>query len=216
MGKSARDDDRAARRERPLSRRAFCVGACSAAALVAFGGAGAATAHAKVVRPPGGQDDDHLLSACIRCERCVQSCPRGVIVLSHLENGILNARTPQMYLKADYCDFCLDENEGVPLCASRCPTGALAPSRAGSDKPIGVASITRDWCLAYHATGCHACFDACPFEAIVLDDEARPQVVAEKCNGCGACEAACISLTAGSLELESNATDRAIVVRPLE
>ena len=34
----------------------------------------------------------------------------------------------------------------------------------------------------------------------------------EKCNGCGACEHACISLSSGSLA--TGATDRAVVVVP--
>ena len=34
-----------------------------------------------------------------------------------------------------------------------------------------------------------------------------------KCNGCGACEAVCVSAQAGST---MNASERAIVVKPLE
>ena len=35
-----------------------------------------------------------------------------------------------------------------------------------------------------------------------------------KCNGCGACESVCVSLQNGSIS--AGATERAIVVRPLE
>ena len=41
-----------------------------------------------------------------------------------------------------------------------------------------------------------------------------PVVDVDACNGCGACELACISLSAGSIT--AGATDRAIVVRPTE
>ena len=36
----------------------------------------------------------------------------------------------------------------------------------------------------------------------------------DKCNGCGACESVCVSLQNGSIS--AGATERAIIVRPLE
>ena len=61
------------------------------------------------------------------------------------------------------------------------------------------------------------CYDACPYEAIELTGEgANPHVsvLADKCNGCGACESVCVSLKAGSIV--SGAQERAIVVKPIE
>ena len=46
--------------------------------------------------PPGGQDESHLVSACIRCERCYEACPRRVIVPAHVEDGLLGMRTPAL------------------------------------------------------------------------------------------------------------------------
>ena len=43
---------------------------------------------------------------------------------------------------------------------------------------------------------------------------AHPVVIADRCNGCGACESVCVSLKAGSIA--SGATERAIVIRSLE
>ena len=40
------------------------------------------------------------------------------------------------------------------------------------------------------------------------------QIDQGKCNGCGACESVCVSLQNGSIS--AGATERAIVVRPLE
>ena len=54
------------------------------------------------------------------------------------------------------------------------------------------------------------------YSAIELKDEGGanpiPYVVEDKCNGCGACQAACLSLSSGSIK----STERAIVVRPIE
>ena len=72
-------------------------------------------------------------------------------------------------------------------------------------------------CLAFRDTGCRYCYDACPYEAIELTGEgANPHVsvLADKCNGCGACESVCVSLKAGSIV--SGAQERAIVVKPIE
>jgi ferredoxin-type protein NapG len=196
-----------------ITRRSLCVGVGSIAALMALGCTKFVNSDA-LVRPPGGQDENRLLERCIRCEKCIEVCPRGAIKLTHIEDGLLTMRMPQMNFYSDYCDFCVEENDGVPLCASTCPTAALVESEAinAEVNGLGHAGINTDWCLAYHDTGCHICYDSCPYGAIELDDQRRPYVVADRCNGCGACEAACVSLTAGSRAIATDATTRAIVV----
>ena len=77
---------------------------------------------------------------------------------------------------------------------------------------IGKAHITTGWCLAHRLIGCRFCYDACPYEAMGLDEQGRPFVIEEKCNGCGACECACVSFKNASIS--QGATARAIVVRP--
>jgi ferredoxin-type protein NapG len=62
--------------------------------------------------------------------------------------------------------------------------------------------------------GCRECVDACSYEAMSIESDHVPAVDENVCNGCGACEFACISLSAGSLSV--GATDRAIVVQPQE
>lgn len=198
-----------------ITRRSLALGVGGVAALAALGCLRFVPAQ-MLVRPPGGQDEEALIANCIRCEKCVEVCPRDAIKLAHIEDGILVMRTPQMDFYRDYCDFCAEENDGVPLCAATCATGALSVSAgSASDVVLGTAILKKDWCLAYHDTGCHVCYDACPYEAIELDELRRPYVVVDRCNGCGACEAVCVSLTNGSRSLSSDATTRAIVVEPV-
>lgn len=206
---------------RSVSRRTLCIGVGSTAVLLGLGALRYA-GHNPLVRPPGGQDESHLVSACIRCERCYEVCPRKVIVPAHIEDGLLGMRSPALNFDANYCDFCQEENGGVPLCCEVCPTDALSLAEgATADATIlGLAVIDQWQCLAYRETGCRECYDACcearETPAIELTNDAstpRPVVIAENCNGCGACESACISLSAGSIA--EGAQARAIVVKPL-
>ena len=201
-----------------VSRRSLVIGVGSTAALLGMGALRYA-GHTPLVRPPGGQDEAHLVSACIRCEKCYEACPRKVIVPAHIEDGLLGMRSPALDFDANFCDYCADENGGEPLCVKVCPTEALQlPSGATAETTLlGVAVIDESQCLAFRDTGCRYCYDACPYEAIELTGESsnpRVAVLPEKCNGCGACESVCVSLKAGSIA--SGATERAIVVKPIE
>ena len=198
---SEEDEISSKRAKGPLdvSRRALLIGAGSTAALLGLGALRYA-GHNPLVRPPGGQDEARLVSACIRCEKCYEACPRGVIVPAHIEDGLLGMRSPALKFDADFCDYCADEN------------GATAENTL-----LGLAVIDEAQCLAFRDTGCRYCYDACPYEAIELTGEgANPHVsvLADKCNGCGACESVCVSLKAGSIV--SGAQERAIVVKPIE
>lgn len=199
-----------------ISRRALCLGVGGIAALLALGGVGAVAQGEAQVRPPGGQDENRLIGACIRCEKCYEVCPRDVIAPAHIEDGIVGVRTPVVDFSKNWCDFCEEENGGDPLCVKCCPTKALSlPADATAQGTIiGIAEIVTDWCLAYRLIGCKFCSDACPYDAIELDSDGRPQVIAELCNGCGACEAACVSMQNGAIS--AGADSRAITIRPLE
>ncbi len=199
-----------------MSRRTFGLGVGGAVALLALGGLSAIPAQAQV-RPPGGQNETHLVSACIRCERCVEACPHKALRPARIEDGILGVRTPTVDFDEGWCNFCEDENGGVPRCVQFCPTGALALDAGAEARStiLGKAVIIRDWCLAWNMNnGCKFCYDACPYEAMELEAGGRPIVLADKCNGCGACQSACVSLKDGSIT--AGATSRAIVVVPEE
>ena len=198
-----------------VTRRALCIGTGATAVMLGLG-ALRYVGHNPIPRPPGGQDEMHLVATCIRCQRCYEACPRHVIVPAHIEDGILGMRSPALDFDSNYCDFCTEENGGEPLCVKCCPTGALTLDEGATAETtlLGLAVLDRTTCLAYRETGCRECYDACPYEAIEIDGDNRPSVIADRCNGCGACEAACVSLSAGSIV--TGATERAIVVRSLE
>lgn len=117
-----------------MSRRTFALGVGGAGVLLAMGGLKLVPAEAQV-RPPGGQDESRLVASCIRCERCVEACPRGALRPAHIEDGIVSVRTPTTNFNDGWCDFCADENDGVPLCVAACPTEALALPPTRPPKP---------------------------------------------------------------------------------
>lgn len=201
-----------------ISRRSVIAAAASAAVLGGLGCLKYVQA-SPLVRPPGGQAEDNLVTRCIRCQRCMEACPRRVIVSAPLEEGIIGVRTPALRFDASWCDFCSSEHDGVPLCVANCPTQALSLSDGiPAEKHIlGLAVIDQKTCLAWRDTGCRYCYDACEYQAIELDHNPtspRPSVITDRCNGCGACESVCVSLKAGALV--EGATHRAITVVPLE
>lgn len=79
----------------PLTRRTLCIGV---GATVAMAGLGALryVGSEPLVRPPGGQDEENLVSRCVHCYRCIEACPEKVIVAASLDAGVLNMRTPRM------------------------------------------------------------------------------------------------------------------------
>ena len=220
-----------------MTRRTFVIGAGSAVALFGLGSL-RYVGSTPVVRPPGGQDEDALIGACVHCYRCVEACPYKLIVPSKIENGVFGMRTPRLEFSDNYpgqldamkfCDFCAQANGGVPLCAQACPSGALDLDSAvqTGNVVLGVAKVDTNLCLAYRGAHCTFCHDACVkargedalaihFRDFVKDADKSallPVVDADKCNGCGACESVCVSVQAGSTR---DAKTRAIVVKPVE
>jgi len=198
-----------------VTRRSIIAGVGATAALCALGGV-RFFGDNPIVRPPGGQDFNRLVGACIRCEKCVEVCPRQVIRPAHIEHGVVGMRTPKLNFYSDWCDWCNEKNNGSPLCIEVCPTEALALPKGANQKNtlLGIAELDPGVCLAYLDLSCRFCYDACPFDAIKLDKDNRPSIIMENCNGCGACEAACAVFENASIS--ADAVERAVVVRALD
>ena len=94
--------------------------------------------------------------------------------------------------------------------------GAAAMVGLGAVKVAGADPIVRppgaqdEDAFIASCIHCERCREV--YEAMGLHDDGTPYVIEDACNGCGACEHACISLSSGSLA--TGATDRAIVVVP--
>ena len=86
-----------------ITRRGLFIGVGSTVALLGLGGLRYA-GHNPLNRPPGGTDEAHLVSGCIRCERCYEACPRQAIVPAKIEDGLLGMRSPMLdFNTGNYC-----------------------------------------------------------------------------------------------------------------
>ena len=125
--------------QRTVTRRNLIEGGIAAGALVALGGTVKAFAgEGDLLRPPGAQDEQSLLSLCIRCDRCRSACPTNAIGVGHLSDGIINARVPVMDFRSGFCDMC----GGDFKCLAACPVAAIKPFDEHVDK-IGMAQSTK-------------------------------------------------------------------------
>lgn len=189
----------------PLTRRALLGLGGQALILVTLGGFIRLIGNRhSCLRPPGALPAGEFLARCIKCQRCLEACPTGVITSVLLTETALGAGTPQLDFEAGYCDLCLK-------CIEVCPTGALSPIDKDAIR-LGVAEVDRESCVAWIWRGCTKCYEECPSDAIILDDSQRPAVDAARCNGCGLCVYVCLS---SDLRSYSRSRGKGIVVLPL-
>lgn len=186
------------------SRRAFLGASATAllAGLFTYTGLSRRERDARLIRPPGARDEAGVLGMCSRCGQCMKVCPTNVLQPAVTRAGAEGFFTPEMDYRVAYCDWSCSE------CGKVCPTGAIMPLTLEKKREtrIGRAYIDRDRCIPWaDYETCLVCQELCPIpeKAIALREVevtdalgrsltlGRPEVLAERCIGCGVCENAC-------------------------
>ncbi|MCL1894326.1 MAG: 4Fe-4S dicluster domain-containing protein [Holophagaceae bacterium] len=161
----------------------------------------------KLLRPPGALNELAFLTACTRCDKCIEACPQGSLRRAPPSTGLAMG-TPHLVPRELPCFLC----ESLP-CISVCEEKALVWPTITTDSGakiqgpeavrIGIAHVKPSRCQAFEtlnrpAESCRACIDRCPFpgEAIRLRTEdydpiPKPEVIESACTGCGLCEFGC-------------------------
>lgn len=150
------------------------------------------------IRPPYALDEIDFLSACSRCNRCVEACPHQVIFKLAERLGAQVAFTPALDLLKKGCHQC----EDWP-CVNACEDKALVlpelkqsetdPDEEEREQPMMArAEINSKTCLPYSGAECSACADSCPVPGALTWDMTLPIINLLVCTGCGMCREACI------------------------
>ena len=113
---------------------------------------------------------DH--EACWGCKACEVACKQennaadGIQLIAVSENGpkMINGKLDFLF-QVNVCRHCDD-----PLCANACTEEAI------STREDGIVVMDYEKC-----TGCQACIEACPYDAIAFDIN---KSIAQKCNLC--------------------------------
>ena len=176
-----------------LARRAFILGAAGIGLGLLGRKLGAARGEEAPLRPPGAVEEERFTGLCSRCGNCIRACPSKIIHPDAGRAGIAGLLAPAVRYGADYC------REDCRACTDVCPSGAIQHLTLEQKRRyvIGEALVDGSLCLVTLARkDCDACARSCPYGAVEIhwDEQqyvAYPLVSPEKCNGCGACEAAC-------------------------
>ncbi len=147
---------------------------------------GVKAAKSSVLRPPGAQGPE-FLSKCIRCDQCIQVCPKHALQPAGFEAGWDSLWTPVLDPFKGACDYECNR------CGQVCPSGAIPPLALEQKREavIGIAQVNFDTCVR-----CMDCLDTCPYHCFdkVEVEGIRgvfPMVRPEDCVGCGICVEVC-------------------------
>ncbi|MEW6163784.1 MAG: ferredoxin-type protein NapF [Pseudomonadota bacterium] len=131
-----------------------------------------------LLRPPWALAEDAFLAACTRCGDCIGVCPTNILVLVR--------GYPEVDFARGECTFC-------GKCHDACRPHALL--RQEGKPPWRLKARIAGNCLAYREIVCRSCGDACGAAAIRFSPRvmgaAHPELIADRCTGCGACVSAC-------------------------
>jgi ferredoxin-type protein NapF len=129
--------------------------------------------------PPWAVDVKLFKKLCDGCGACVSSCENNILYIK--KDGY-----PVVDFSKGACSFC-------GACAQNCPHGALYYDPVIPPWRLR-ASITGN-CLMNNRVLCSTCFEQCDKGAItgpiVIHKDKVPEILAEKCDGCGACFGSC-------------------------
>lgn len=147
----------------------------------------------RVIAPPGARGAREFTAQCTACQLCVSACPSQVIEPALLAYGTLNGMLkPHLNFDRSFCNF------DCTVCGEICPDGAIRPLTRDTKHTtrIGVAEVQLQQCIVItEDTACGACAEHCPTAALQMKQGdarfAHPEVSAEYCIGCGACQYAC-------------------------
>lgn len=133
---------------------------------------------ASPVRPPGAVSESEFTDGCTACDRCISTCPEGIIIRG-------SGGYPEVNFHRGECTFCGE-------CVSACTQSVLN----SEIKPVWQLRLrVEDRCLAKQSVICQTCADVCGQQAIRfrprINRLATPEISYQNCNGCGACVTAC-------------------------
>ena len=144
------------------------------------------------VMPPGAGTRKLFTGRCTACNLCVEACPNQIIRPSTLEYGAASFLQPKLDYDKGYCLY------ECTRCTEVCPTGALIrlKQQEKARTQIGKAVLLKERCVVYRKElACTACTEHCPTKAVdsfpYKNGLFAPEVEADACVGCGACEHAC-------------------------
>ena len=129
------------------------------------------------LRPPWALDESRFTEACTGCGDCLAACSEQVLVRGGGGLPVFDPRRGE-------CTFCGD-------CAAVCKVPAFA---SRDSEPWTLQAHIGDACLAANGIVCASCRDACGESAIHFPPTRalpQPQVLAERCTGCGGCVSSC-------------------------
>lgn len=135
----------------------------------------------RTILPPWTGSPQDFRSKCDGCARCIASCEEKILV---------SDRTGFPHIDFSYgaCTFC-------GACAASCAREAFTVDPAKA--PWQVRAVITSACLILDNVLCRICTEHCAAGAILIPRQTGtasiPQVLADRCNGCGACFSPCPS-----------------------
>ena len=146
-----------------LTRRNLLLGCAGAVVLLGLGGLTRyALGDTPLLRPPGGQDEEHFIATCIKCDRCRSVCPRSAILPATVEDGFVNARTPRMdYESKRFVSSVGDEG----LKAEHSATTGVSTEDASQVYDFGL-QLLQDATGGSYCNFCNLCIESCPTGAL--------------------------------------------------